>query len=102
MTSSKYIQYQILDKIIAFIEEGLLESKSRRPGYNKMNKFYIKSEHHTEDVAYRFNPNVWHEVTNWKTYKVKVTDIQIVSDLPKDVKMLIRREVFEDILASEQ
>ena len=40
MTSSKYIQYQILDKIIAFIEEGLLESKSRRPGYNKMNKFY--------------------------------------------------------------
>ena len=41
MTSnSKYIQYQILDKIISFIEEGLLESKSRRPGYNKMNKFY--------------------------------------------------------------
>ena len=36
----QYIQYQILDKIIAFIEEGLLENKSRRPGYNKMNKFY--------------------------------------------------------------
>jgi len=41
MTSNtKHIQYQILDKIIIFIEEGLLESKSRRPGYNKMNKFY--------------------------------------------------------------
>ena len=41
MTSSnKHIQYQILDKIISFIEEGLLDSRSRRPGYNKMNKFY--------------------------------------------------------------
>ena len=39
-SNSKYIQYQILDKIISFIEEGLLESKSRRPGFNKMNKFY--------------------------------------------------------------
>ena len=76
--------------------------KQKRCYVMTLNKFYIKSEHHTEDVAYRFNPNVWHEVTNWKTYKVKVTDIQIVSDVPKDVKMLIRREVFEDILASEQ
>ena len=40
MSSNKYIQYQILDKIISFIEEGLLDNKSRRPGYNKMNKFY--------------------------------------------------------------
>ena len=40
--NSKYIQYQILDKILTFIEEGLLESKSRRPGYNKMNKFYVE------------------------------------------------------------
>lgn len=80
----------------------VVRTKQKRCYGMTLNKFYIKSEHHTEDVAYRFNPNVWHEVTNWKTYKVKVTDIQIVSDVPKDVKMLIRREVFEDILASEQ
>lgn len=40
MTSNKHIQYQILDKIISFIKEGLLDNKSRRPGFNKNNKFY--------------------------------------------------------------
>ena len=54
MSSNNYIQYQILDKIISFIEEGLLDNKSRRPGYNKMNKFYSQFlDDNRKQLAYK-------------------------------------------------
>ena len=59
MSSNKYIQYQILDKIISFIEEGLLDNKSRRPGYNKMNKFYSQFlDDNRKQLAYKVFNNL--------------------------------------------
>ena len=71
-------------------------------GIKIMNNFYIKTDLHADMVEYRYNPKVTHEAYNWKNWVPKVTDIQVVTDLPKEVKMAIRREIYEDILASEQ
>tara|TARA_R110001592_G_scaffold215888_1_gene469318 strand:+ start:313 stop:744 length:432 start_codon:yes stop_codon:yes gene_type:complete len=55
MTSpNKHIQYLILDQIVKHIKEGLLESSSRRPGFDKDNKFYRKfQDFNREQLAYK-------------------------------------------------
>ena len=84
MSSNNYIQYQILDKIISFIEEGLLDNKSRRPGYNKMNKFYSQFlDDNRKQLAYKVFNN-----------------FRIDNGVPKGIRLtylgneLLKRQVF--------
>lgn len=59
MTSkNKPIQYLILDTIIKHISEGLLESSSRRPGFEKNNKFYRQFKgYDKKQLAYKIFNN---------------------------------------------
>ena len=66
-----------------------------------MNTFYITTEHLTEPVEYGFQDAVIHEANNWKTWIPKVSDIKVKTKLNKDVKVLVRREIHQDILECE-
>lgn len=41
------------------------------------------------------------EALYWKTYKVKLMDIKIVSDVPTHVKNRVRKEILKDIQLSD-
>ena len=66
-----------------------------------LNSFYITTEHHTEDVEYGYQDAVLHEANNWRLWKPKVSDIKVRTKLNKDVKVLVRREIHQDILECE-
>ena len=66
-----------------------------------LNSFYINTEHHLEPVEYGFQDAVIHEANNWKTWVHKVSDIKVITKLDKDVKVLVRREIHQDILECE-
>jgi len=66
-----------------------------------LNSFYITTEHHTEDVEYVYQDAVIHEANNWKLWKPKVSDIKVRTKLDKDVKVLVRREIHQDIMECE-
>jgi len=66
-----------------------------------LNSFYITTEHHTEPVEYGFQDAVVHEANNWKLWTPKVSDIKVRTKLDKDVKVLVRREIHQDILECE-
>ena len=66
-----------------------------------LNSFYITPEHHTEPVEYGYQDAVIHEANNWKLWKPKVSDIKVRTKLDKDVKVLVRREIHQDILECE-
>ena len=66
-----------------------------------MNTFYITTEYHTDSVEYGFQDQVIHQAYNWKTWMPKVSDIKVKTKLDKDVKVLVRREIHQDILECE-
>jgi len=66
-----------------------------------LNSFYINTEHHQEPVEYGFQDAVIHEANNWKTWVPKISDIKVITKLDKDVKVLVRREIHQDILECE-
>jgi|11BtaG_2_1085332.scaffolds.fasta_scaffold00194_4 hypothetical protein len=42
------------------------------------------------------------EAMYWTTYKLKVTDVQLVTKVPAKDKTHIRREIYEDIVTRER
>ena len=66
-----------------------------------LNSFYITTKLHSEPVEYGFQDAVIHEANNWKTWTPKVSDIKVITKLDKDVKVLVRREIHQDILECE-
>jgi len=63
--------------------------------------FYFKSELHPEEIRWRWKDERDHEVNKHKTFKPKISDLKILSEVPKELRTEIRRELYNDIVECE-
>ena len=63
--------------------------------------FYFKSEIHPEWIRWRWKDECDHEANKHKTFKPKISDLKILSEVPKELKTEIRRELYNDIVECE-
>ena len=63
--------------------------------------FYFKSELHPEEIRWRWKDESAHEANKHKTWKPKISDLKILSEVPKELRTEIRRELYNDIVECE-
>ncbi len=63
--------------------------------------FYYKSDLYDEEVRYRWKKEYDHEANHHKTYKPKLSHLEIISEVPKELRAEIRKEIYEDIMQAE-
>jgi len=63
--------------------------------------FYFKSELHTEEIRWRWTDECDDEANKHKTFKPKISDLKILSEVPKELRTEIRRELYNDIVECE-
>ena len=77
----------------------------KQPG-EKMNQpkrysFHFQSELHPEEIRWRYTDEADHAANFHKTFKPKVSDLIILTKLPKQLSRDIHDELFADIQNQE-
>ena len=63
--------------------------------------FHFQSELHPEEIRWRYTDEADHAANVHKTFKPKVSDLIILTKLPKQLSRDIRHELLADILNQE-
>jgi len=67
----------------------------------KRYSFHFQSELHPEEIHWRYTDEADHAANYHKTFKPKVSDLIILTKLPKQLSRDIRHELLADILNQE-
>ena len=67
----------------------------------KRDSFHFQSELHPEEIRWRYTDEADHAANFHKTFKPKVSDLVILTKLPKQLSRDIRHELLADILNQE-
>jgi len=65
--------------------------------------FYFKSDHYEDLIIWDWSEDSQHKAWKWSkgSWKPKESDLVIKTQLPEDLFPKIKKELYEDIMASE-
>jgi len=79
--------------ILRFVKQ--LGEKMKQP---KRYSFHFQSDLHPEEIHWRYTDEADHAANVHKTFKPKVSDLIILTKLPRQLSREIRQELLADIL----
>ena len=80
---------------------GRVLHKGEKKNQTKRYSFHFQSELHPEEIRWRYTDEADHAANFHKTFKPKVSDLVILTKLPKQLSRDIRHELLADILNQE-
>ncbi|HBY68226.1 MAG TPA: hypothetical protein DEG69_10985 [Flavobacteriaceae bacterium] len=66
-----------------------------------LNNFHFNSDQYGQ-IIWGWDDECVHEANNHKTFKPKISDLIIKSELPAKDKTIVRKELFDDLLLDDK